>query len=69
MFSPKRSTKGKKKGGRGLRTFTWRNQVVGIDPRSRVECEPPELAAKQQITMIVIADDEEVDVGREAPVA
>jgi hypothetical protein len=49
--------------------FTWRNQVVGIDPRSRLECEPLELAAKQQITMIVIADDEEVDVGREAPVA
>ena len=49
--------------------FTWPNRVVGIDPRSRLECEPPELAAKQQITMIVIADDEEVDVGREAPVA
>jgi hypothetical protein len=52
-----------------MRAFTWLNQVVGIDPRSRLECELLELAAKQQITMIVIADDEEVDVEREAPVA
>ena len=49
--------------------FTWLNREIGIDPRSRLECEPLELAAKQQITMIVIADDEEVDVEREAPVA
>jgi hypothetical protein len=52
-----------------MRAFTWLNQVVGIDPQSRLECELLELAAKQQITMIVIADDEEVDVEREAPVA
>ena len=49
--------------------FTWPSRVVGIDPQSPLECEPLGLAAKQQITMIVIADDEEVDVGREAPVA
>lgn len=43
--------------------------MVGIDPRSRLECEPLELAAKQQIRMIIVTDDEEVDIGREAPVA
>jgi len=49
--------------------FTWLNRVFGIDPRSRHECEPPKLASKQQITIIVIADDEEVDVERGASVA
>src|SRR5271156_5954439 len=62
--------KRKKRGGSFIMwAFTWRIRVVGIDPRSRLECEPLELAAKQQVTMIVIADDEEVDVGRETPMA